>query len=141
MAKSQEREWELMIGPDTVRMLVLKAKALSAGLRDDFDAGSEHEIEFDGASSDFQNHHGLVEEETENLTEREFRALIGDLNIDEAAELIALTWIGRGDFEASEWEDALAAARQRPWRQTARYLLGLPQLADWLEQGLESVAE
>ncbi|MET3794142.1 DUF3775 domain-containing protein [Aquamicrobium terrae] len=141
MRNSQEREWELSIGPDTVRMLILKAKALSAGMRDDFDAGSEHEIEFDGESRDLQHHHGLAEEETEDLTEREFRALISDLNVDEAAELIALAWIGRGDFDASEWDEALTAAKQRPLRQTARYLLGLPQLADWLEQGLESVAE
>ncbi|MFC3753978.1 DUF3775 domain-containing protein [Aquamicrobium ahrensii] len=141
MQNRQEREWELSIGPDTVRMLILKAKALNAGMRDDFDAGSEHEIEFDGDRSDFQHHHGLAEEEAEDLTERELRALISDLNVDEAAELIALAWIGRGDFEPDEWDEALAAAKQRPLRRTAGYLLGLPQLADWLEQGLESVAE
>lgn len=141
MRQRAEREWELSIGPDTVRLFILKAKALSAGLNDDFMDGAQHEVEFDGDGHDLHQHDGLAEEEEADLTERELRELIGDLNVDEAAELIALAWVGRGDYDAGEWSEALAAARQRPWRRTAKYLLGLPQLADWLEQGLEAVAE
>ncbi|TIW14680.1 MAG: DUF3775 domain-containing protein, partial [Mesorhizobium sp.] len=48
-------------------------------------------------------------------------------------------WVGRGDYEASEWVDAVAAARERANKRTAKYLLGLPQLADWLEEGLEAI--
>lgn len=141
MQHRAEKEWELSIGPDTVRLFILKAKALSAGMTDDFADGSEHEIEFDGDGHDLHQHDGLAEEESEDLTERELRELIGDLNVDEAAELIALAWVGRGDYDAGEWGEALAAAKQRPLRQTAKYLLGMPQLADWLEQGLEAIAE
>ncbi|TGV35540.1 DUF3775 domain-containing protein, partial [bacterium M00.F.Ca.ET.168.01.1.1] len=67
------------------------------------------------------------------------RELINDLNVDEAAELVALAWVGRGDYEASEWIEAVAAARERANKRTAKYLLGLPQLADWLEEGLEAI--
>lgn len=134
-----EREWELSIGPDTVRLFILKAKALGAALNDDYADGSEHEVELGGGTRDNHHHDGLAEEKSENLTETELRELIADLNVDEAAELIALAWIGRGDYDASEWADAVIAARERADRRTARYLLGLPQLADWLEEGLEAI--
>jgi hypothetical protein len=137
--RRRDKEWELSIGPDTVRLLILKAKALSAGLNEDYADGSEHEIEFDGTGHDSHHHDGLAEEESEDLTEREFRALVGDLNVDEAAELVALAWLGRGDYDAAEWNTALAAARERANRRTAKYLLGMPMLGDWLEDGLEAL--
>jgi len=134
-----EKEWELSIGPDTVRAFILKAKGLAAALNEDYADGAEHEVEFDGDGHDKHHHDGLAEEKSENLAEEELRELISDLNVDEAAELIALVWIGRGDYAASEWTEALSAARERPHRRTAKYLLGLPQLADWLEEGLEQI--
>ncbi|OBQ84405.1 MULTISPECIES: DUF3775 domain-containing protein [unclassified Mesorhizobium] len=139
MQQRLEKEWELSIDPDTVRLFILKAKALSAAVNEDYDDGAEHEVEFDGDRRDSHHHDGLVEEASEDLTEEEFRELINDLNVDEAAELVALAWVGRGDYEASEWVDAVAAARERANKRTAKYLLGLPQLADWLEEGLEAI--
>jgi hypothetical protein len=134
-----ELEWELAIGPDTVRMFVLKARAVSAELRDDYVDGGEHEIELDGGNRDSHHHDGLAEEEAEDLSREELRELIEDLNDDEAAELIALVWIGRGDYDASEWQDALIEARVRGRKRLATYLLGMPLLAEWLEEGLEAI--
>ncbi|WP_296737259.1 DUF3775 domain-containing protein [Mesorhizobium sp.] len=139
MQQRREKQWELSIDPDTVRLFVLKAKALSAAVNEDYDDGAEHEVEFDGDRHASHHHDGLVEEASENLTEEEFRELINDLNVDEAAELIALAWVGRGDFDATEWADAVAAARERANKRTAKYLLGLPLLADWLAEGLEVI--
>ena len=140
MRRPLEKEWELTIDPDTVRLFILKAKAIAAGLSSDYEAGSEHEVELDEQSRDGHLHDGLAEEEEEDLTERELRALINDLNVDEAAELIALAWIGRGDFEAGEWDDVVAEARQRgQGRRASSYLLGMPMLGDWLEEGLEAI--
>lgn len=139
MQQRIEREWELSIGPDTVRLFILKAKTLSAAVNDDYTDGNEHEVELDGDAHDNHHHDGLAEEKSENLTEEELRELINDLNVDETAELIALAWVGRGDYDASEWNDAVVAARERTNRRTAKYLLGMPQLADWLEEGLEAI--
>lgn len=133
-----ERVWDLTIAPDTVRLIIEKARMVSAAVNEDYDDGGEHEVEFDGDAHDPHRHDGLAEEETEDQTERELRQLIRELNVDEAAELIALTWIGRGDFEAAEFADAVAEARQRNYR-PARYLLGMPMLGDWLEEGLEAI--
>lgn len=139
MTVASEMEWELTIGPETVRMFVLKAKAISAGVNDDYDDGHEHEVELTDDNTESHHHDGLAEEEEANLTEQELRALIGDLNVDEAAELVALAWIGRGDFSGKEWKEAVAEARQRSNNRTANYLLGMPMLGDWLEEGLEAI--
>lgn len=140
MPKTVQKEWELTIDPETVRLFVLKARAISAALNHDYEAGSEREVELDGQTRDSHHHDGLAEEKEEDLTERELRALINDLNVDEAAELIALCWLGRGDFEAGEWTEAVAEARERGHgRRAASYLLGMPMLGDWLEDGLEAL--
>ena len=140
MRKAREKEWDLTIDPDTVRLFILKAKALSAALNHDYDAGGEHEVELNDQSRDNHHHDGLAEEESEDLTERELRALINDLNVDEAAELIAIAWIGRGDYDVSEWTHVVAEARERGGgRRASRYLLSMPMLGGWLEDGLDAI--
>jgi hypothetical protein len=132
-----DKTWDLTIGPDTVRLIVEKARTVSAAVNEDYDDGAEHEVEFDDVR-DSHHHDGLAEEETEDQTERELRQIVRELNVDEAAELIALTWIGRGDYEATDFIEAVAEARRRNYRPT-RYLLGMPMLGDWLEEGLEAI--
>ncbi len=61
---------------------------------------------------------------------------IGAMDVDEQAELVALLWVGRGDYDKDEWENAVALARERGDTPTARYLLGTPLLGDLLQEGL-----
>jgi hypothetical protein len=139
LQKRLEQEWGLTIGPDTVRLFIEKARAISAAVNEDYDDGAEHEVEIGDDSRDNHHHDGLAEEKSENLTAEELRQLINDLNVDEAAELIALMWIGRGDYDAAEFAEAVAEARRRGNKRTASYLLGMPMLGDWLEEGLEAI--
>lgn len=139
MQNSGQPEFDLTIDPETVRLFVLKARAISAALNDDYDAGHEHEVELDDQSRDRHSHDGLAEEEEENLTASELRALIEDLNVDEAADLLAITFIGRGDFEPDEWEQAVSEARPRINKRLATYFLSMPMLGEWLEEGLEKI--
>src|ERR1700735_510899 len=44
---------------------------------------------------------------------RELIELIKDLDVDEAAALVALAWIGRGDMQPEEWKIAVAQAKER----------------------------
>jgi hypothetical protein len=60
----------------------------------------------------------------------------GDGTRDEQIELVALAWLGRGTYDLSEWADALQVARDEHNKRTAKYLLGLPLLGDYLEEGL-----
>ena len=139
MQKRLEQVWDLTIAPDTVRLFIEKAKAISADINEDYEDGAEHEVELGEDSRENHHHDGLAEEATENLMEQELRQLIHELNVDEAAELIALMWIGRGDYDASEFAEAVNEARRRGNRRTAKYLLGIPMLGDWLEEGLEAI--
>lgn len=137
MKTHRNPDWELAIDPDTVRLFVLKARAVQANIPDDYVAGNDREIELQDQSHDGHHHDGLAEEESEDLTSEELRELIADLNVDETAELVALMWLGRGDYERAEWAEAVEEARQRDRKKAADYLLGMPLLAEWLEGGLE----
>ncbi|MFD2172868.1 DUF3775 domain-containing protein [Rhodobacter lacus] len=70
---------------------------------------------------------------------RELRAFIENLNEDEQAALTAVMWIGRETFDASEFEEAYATAKTEATAPTADYLLGIPMLADYLEDGLNAL--
>ena len=139
MAARPDFDYELTIDPETVRGFILKARAISSGVTEDYDDGHEHEIEVDNLLSDSHHHDGLAEEEEEDLTTEELRELIDDLNVDEAAELVALVWVGRGDYDAAEFLTAVETARSSATQKTSKYLLGMPMLGDWLEEGLDAI--
>ena len=65
---------------------------------------------------------------------KELVEFIGSMNEDEQRELIALYLIGGEDFPVGEWPDDLAEAAAHPW--TAAFLLGVPNAAGQLEEGL-----
>ena len=71
--------------------------------------------------------------------EGELRALIDRMDEEAQAALTAVMWIGRGAFEAEEWDDAYRTAYAEASTPTADYLIGTPHLADNLEAGLEAL--
>ena len=50
--------------------------------------------------------------------------------------LVALTWLGRGDGDIENWDELRAEAARAHNKRTATYLLGMPMLADHLEEAL-----
>jgi len=52
---------------------------------------------------------------------------------------VALAWIGRGTYEAGEWEEALSEARHAHNNRTAAHLTGPPMFAAHLEEALSMV--
>ncbi len=78
----------------------------------------------------------------DDATEEEVRDVIAGLNDDERADLIALVYIGRGDMEPEEWGAAVRLAREREDASsisTADWLLGIPNLAALLDEGLNAM--
>ena len=69
---------------------------------------------------------------------RELVEFIRDLDVDESAALVALAWIGRGDFEAEDWRNAVMAAYDRREGPTWKYLLGMALLPDYLQDALSA---
>ena len=66
----------------------------------------------------------------------EIRGFIGALNEDEQIDLVALAWLGRGDGTIDDWDELRAEAARAHNKRTAAYLLGMPLLADHLEEAL-----
>ncbi|MDQ0327481.1 hypothetical protein J2R99_003350 [Rhodopseudomonas julia] len=131
---------DLSLDPSTLRFFADKARTLSADLEAGYEDGRDHEIDLDAEGMRESHHHdALAEEETDDQTEEELRELIDDLNIDEAADLVAIVWIGRGDYGADDWEEARSEARGRAQGKTSKYLLGMPLLADHIDAGLDAL--
>lgn len=68
----------------------------------------------------------------------EAKIAIDKLDADQQATLVALMWLGRGDFSIAEWEEAveLAEERSKKHKHTAEYLLTTPLVPDFLQEGL-----
>lgn len=81
----------------------------------------------------------ILEDEDDNPLAQELRAAISALNVDGQTALVALAWLGRGDYTAEDWPEALRAARERSETTTATYLLGLPLLGDYLADGADAL--
>ena len=92
-----------------------------------------------GSNATDDNQIDVLEPTADDPTEGEIRAFVSGLNVDEQANLIALVWLGRGDFEAEEWDAAVAQARERNTGGAATYLLGIPDLPDLLDEGLAAL--
>lgn len=73
---------------------------------------------------------------SDDLTYRELKSTIEDLEPDQQVSLVALMWLGRGDFTLEDWDDLLAEAQSAWNRRTAEYLLATPLLSDYLGEGL-----
>ncbi len=54
---------------------------------------------------------------------------------DEQIDLVALAWLGRDGTGAGDWPDSRREAARAHNERTAGYLLGMPMLADFLEEG------
>lgn len=78
----------------------------------------------------------ILSDYADDPTAAELQEAIDDLNDDEVIDLIAMVWVGRGDFGKSEWKGARSLARQRHKRKSASYLMGMPTLGDFLEEGM-----
>jgi len=71
----------------------------------------------------------------------ELTQFIEDLDVDESAALVALAWIGRGDYAAEDWRSAVAQAIERREGPTSRYLLSMELLPDYLEDALSDFGQ
>lgn len=128
---SPEPPADFAVDRETLAYIVLKAKA--------FDGLVASDDPSDGSDSIDDGFIDALEDETDNPVQRELRVAIRQLSEDAKVTLVALAWLGRGDYERSEWREAIAAARERGEASTARYLMGMPLLGDYLEDGADEL--
>lgn len=80
----------------------------------------------------------VLEDHRDDPVRAELFAFINGLNDDEKVDLVALVWLGRGDGDFDDWDELRAQAAANKHR-TARYLLGIPLVGDFVEEGLEQL--
>lgn len=115
------------IDVERVCRLIVKARAIGAK-----EAGDAE----DGSSNIDDRFRSVLTATRGDPTYDELEAFIDGMDLDEQCELVALLWVGRGDFTAVDWRDAVDLARQQHTGRTARYLLETPLLPDHLAEGL-----
>lgn len=117
----------ISIDPEQVCFIILKAREFDVKVApDDPDSGSNPTDDRDV---------DILEELADDSTLLELTGAIEALNADQKAELLAMCWLGRGDYEAREWFLALRQARRSVDAHLLSYLLGTPLLGDFLEEG------
>ncbi|HML10240.1 MAG TPA: DUF3775 domain-containing protein [Stellaceae bacterium] len=90
-----------------------------------------------GSNPSDDNDVSILEATGDNPTSQELVAALDGLNDEQRIEILALMWLGRGDFDRSGWRDALAQARDVHNENETAYLTGTPLLADYLENALD----
>jgi len=121
----------LSVSPEQVAFIIVKARQFSAkvgatGLNDASDPADEQ----DGGVIILENmrHDPVLQELTD---------AIEGLAEDEQRDLIALLWIGRGEFDAEDWEEARRQADATEFsRGVSRYLLRDPLSGENLAEGM-----
>jgi hypothetical protein len=69
---------------------------------------------------------------------REIVEFIAGLNVEEQVDLLALIFVGRGDYDIAEWEDALDTARTEIADRDPDFMIGDAALPAYLGDGLEA---
>jgi hypothetical protein len=123
---------ELSISSDKICYIIAKAR--------EFDVKDLPTIP-DEASNPSDDHMVEVLEDRpgEDAVLHELRSLIADMSEDEQIDLVALTWLGRGDAGVEDWQELRSEAARAHNRRTAAYLLGIPLLPSYLENALSEL--
>lgn len=118
----------LELNPETVCFLISKAK--------EFHAKEQVTIPDEALSPTEDWARQALADHADDLTFQEFKAAVDDLEPDQQAAVVALMWLGRGDYSEDQWDDAVAEAQAQWTPTTAEYLMTRPLVADYLTEGL-----
>ena len=127
------RDPHLDIPTDKLGFIILKAR--------EYDVKESDSDPDEGSNATDDDNLDVLEDKSDDPVREELLGAIRDLNEDERVQLVALAWLGRGTYDLSEWRTALDTARSEHRKRTAEYLLGLPLLGDYLEDGLSMFDE
>ena len=128
MIKEAPAPVEINISSEKACYIIVKAR--------EFDAKVEPVEPDPGSNSSDDGERAILEDYADDPTFQELHDAIADLNDDEIVDLIAIAWVGRGDYDRTDFESARTLAMERHRPDSAPYLTGMPSLGDYLEDGL-----
>lgn len=120
---------ELRINPDKVCQFLSAARELAgrvpATTGDKTTTGDDSPLTF-------------MEQRDDDPTRAQMVEFVGGLNVEEQVDLLALIYLGRGDFALVEWNDALEEARDRIAAGDPDFMIGERALPGYLGEALEA---
>ncbi|MEI9994717.1 MAG: DUF3775 domain-containing protein [Rhizomicrobium sp.] len=123
----------LTIPSDKLAFIIEKAR--------EFDVKEEVSDPDSGSNPTDDGSTDVLEDQADDPTRAELFDAIRGLNEDQRIELIALAWIGRGTYDIADWQEALDTAYAEHGKRPATYLLSMPLLGDYLEDGMAEFDE
>jgi hypothetical protein len=124
-AASESKGRDLLhIEPEKVCWLIFKVRELRVK--------EDPEGLYEGSDAVDDGFMGVLERQADDPTADELRGFLEALNQDEIRSLFALSALGRGEGDTSEWPSLLARAKHTAPERLLRARL----LADYLEEGL-----
>lgn len=112
---------------DLICRIIVRARQLEAQIP---------EVDDDSEAGDSEEEFDTLDDEVDDTVMDELRTAIEDLADDQQSELLALAMVGRGTYDASEWEEALEDANDPASESPVDQLLDMPTLAEYLDAGL-----
>lgn len=138
--KPSDEPTPLSIDPDVAFRIaelaqVFQAEGLMPVVDDevvDADPGDDPISDIDGILKEAETPH-------ESTLDSELDELIASLNVDAKRDLLALIWVGMGDYEAGDWAQARHAAREAEPFDVTEYLEELQSGSDYIESALDAL--
>jgi Protein of unknown function (DUF3775) len=122
----EETSDQLTISPEQAFFIIVKAR--------EFDEQVESTDADSGSNPADDREVDVLEEDADNPVQQELEEALDALNVDEQLDLIALTWLGRGEY--SSFAEAREEASDMRDKHITEYLIGTPKLGDFLKEGL-----
>jgi hypothetical protein len=122
----------LEIRLETLAYIIAKAREFDAGVPVEPDAAT-------GSDAPDNDEREVLLDTSDNPTEQELRDAIDGRGVVERQELLALMWVGRGDYDAGSWSGALRQVEDTADANLTGYLVGTPLLGDYLEEGASAL--
>jgi hypothetical protein len=119
---------ELQVSPEKVCFVIIKAR--------EFDVKDLVTEPDPGSNPTDDKMIAVLEDHADDPVIQELTSCIRAMSEDEQIDLVALAWLGRGDYTADDWASVREEAARAHNERTALYLLGMPLLSDYLEEGL-----
>jgi hypothetical protein len=121
---------------ETLCRIVLRAREYEAQTPSDYDADESA----DNVDDEDEGSLSVLDDSINDSVEEELRAILDDLGEDQLAEVLAFCWVGSGNYEASDWDEALQEAQEMHddggSEAVIDELLEMPMLPSVLEAGL-----
>jgi hypothetical protein len=121
---------------ETLCRIILRAREYEAQTPGDYDADEAA----DNVDDEDEGALSVLDDSINDSVEEELRSILEDLGEDQLAEVLAFAWVGSGNYDASDWDEALQEAddlHQDGGTQTIiDELLEMPLLPSVLESGM-----